>query len=195
MRDAPDWMVRDSMEPSSFSPPVDLPPSTNISMKLQTLKDLYIHELKDLYSAEKQLCRALPKLANSASNKKLSAGFEQHLEETKTHVTRLEDILANLDQSTRGPKCKGMEGLIAEGEEMIKEEADDEVRDAGLIAAAQRVEHYEIAGYGTARTYAQLLGDQKGAKLLQTTLDEESKTDKKLTDLAESSINVAAEEK
>ncbi len=164
-------------------------------MKLQTLKDLYIHELKDLYSAEKQLCRALPKLANSASNKKLSAGFEQHLEETKTHVTRLEDILANLDQSTRGPKCKGMEGLIAEGEEMIKEEADDEVRDAGLIAAAQRVEHYEIAGYGTARTYAQLLGDQKGAKLLQTTLDEESKTDKKLTDLAESSINVAAEEK
>lgn len=195
MRDAPDWVVRDAIEPSSFSPPVDLPPSTNISMKLQTLKDLYIHELKDLYSAEKQLCRALPKLANSASNKKLSAGFEQHLEETKTHVTRLEDILANLDQSTRGPKCKGMEGLIAEGEEMIKEEADDEVRDAGLIAAAQRVEHYEIAGYGTARTYAQLLGDQKGAKLLQTTLDEESKTDKKLTDLAESSINVAAEEK
>jgi len=161
-------------------------------MKLETLKDLYIHELKDLYSAEKQLIRALPKMARAATNEKLASGFEEHLEQTKTHATRLEDILAHLDQTTRGPKCKGMEGVIAEGAEMIEEEADDEVRDAGLIAAAQRVEHYEIAGYGTARTYAELIGDTKGAKLLQTTLDEEAETDQKLTKLAESSINVAA---
>jgi len=162
-------------------------------MKLQTIKDLYIHELKDLYSAEKQLIRALPKMAQAASDEKLAAGFREHLEQTKTHATRLEEILSDLDQSTRGPKCKGMEGLIAEGEELIHEEADDEVKDAALISAAQRVEHYEIAGYGTARTYAQLVGDKNGVKLLQTTLDEEAETDKKLTNLAESSINVSAD--
>jgi ferritin-like metal-binding protein YciE len=162
-------------------------------MKLQTIKDLYIHELKDLYSAEKQLTRALPKMAQAASDEKLAAGFREHLEQTKTHATRLEEILSDLDQSTRGPKCKGMEGLIAEGEELIHEEADDEVKDAALISAAQRVEHYEIAGYGTARTYAQLVGDKNGVKLLQTTLDEEAETDKKLTHLAESSINVSAD--
>jgi len=161
-------------------------------MELETLKDLYIHELKDLYSAEKQLVKALPKMAKAASNEKLAAGFTTHLEETKEHAARLEKILKDLGQSTRGPKCKGMEGLVAEGQEMIDEEADEEVRDAGLIAAAQRVEHYEIAGYGCARTYAELLGEKSAAKVLQQTLDEEGSTDKKLTELALKTINVAA---
>lgn len=161
-------------------------------MELETLKDLYIAELKDLYSAEKQIIKALPKMVKAASNEQLAAGFATHLEETKEHAVRLERILASHDQTTRGPKCKGMEGVLAEGAEMIEEEGDDEVRDAGLIAAAQRVEHYEMAGYGCARTYARLLGDKEGEKLLQTTLDEESSTDKKLTKLATSVINVAA---
>jgi ferritin-like metal-binding protein YciE len=161
-------------------------------MKLSTLQDLYIHELKDLYSAERQILKALPKMAKAATSGDLAAGFQEHLEQTKEHAARLEKILSRHKQTTRGPKCKGMEGVIAEGGEMIEEEAEDEVRDAGLIAAAQRVEHYEMAGYGTARTYAELLGDKEGAKLLQTTLDEEAATDKKLTKLATSAINVAA---
>lgn len=161
-------------------------------MELESLKDLYIHELKDLYSAEDQIIKALPKMAKAATDSKLAAGFKTHLEQTKEHAVRLEKILKSHDESTRGPKCKGMEGAIKEGAEMIEEDAEDEVRDAGLISAAQRVEHYEMAGYGTARTYAQLLGDNQGAKLLQKTLDEEGATDKKLTQLAES-INVAAE--
>jgi ferritin-like metal-binding protein YciE len=161
-------------------------------MKLETLKDLYIQELKDLYSAEKQIIKALPKMVKAATNKQLAAGFEEHLKQTKEHATRLEKILTTHDESTRGPKCEGMEGLLKEGDEMIKEDAEEEVRDAGLIAAAQRVEHYEMAGYGCARTYAELLGDSNGAQLLQTTLTEESDTDKKLTKLAESVINVAA---
>lgn len=162
-------------------------------MKLNTLKDLYIHELKDLYSAEKQIIRALPKMARAASNEKLANGFKKHLEETKEHASRLEKLLSRHDQTTRGPKCKGMEGLLKEGEEILEEEADDEVRDAGLISAAQRVEHYEIAGYGTARTYAEILGDKEGAKILQTTLDEEAATDEKLTEVAMTSVNVAAD--
>jgi ferritin-like metal-binding protein YciE len=161
-------------------------------MELETLKDLYIHELKDLYSAERQIIKALPKMAKAATNKQLVAGFEEHLKQTKEHVARLEKILTSHNESTRGPKCKGMEGLIKEGDEMIEEDAEDEVRDAGLIAAAQRVEHYEMAGYGCARTYAELLADRQSAELLQTTLIEESDTDKKLTKLAESVINVAA---
>jgi len=162
-------------------------------MELETLKDLYIHELKDLYSAEKQIIKALPKMAKAATNEQLAAGFEEHFEQTKEHAVRLEKILTTHDESTRGPKCEGMEGMIKEGEEMIEEDAEDEVRDAGLIAAAQRVEHYEMAGYGCARTYAELLGDQHGVQLLQTTLIEESDTDKKLTKLAKSVINVAAQ--
>lgn len=162
------------------------------AMKLETLTDLYIHQLKDLYSAEKQLIRALPKMAKAATNEKLRAGFEQHLAETKEHAERLEQLLTSHKQSTRGPKCKAMEGLIEEGKELMEEEADPEVLDAGLICAAQKVEHYEIAGYGTARSFAQLLGDKKGQKILQTTLDEEGATDKKLTDLAMSEINVSA---
>jgi len=161
-------------------------------MELETLKDLYIHELKDLYSAEKQIVKALPKMVKSATNKQLAAVFADHFEQTKEHAARLGKILASHDESTRGPKCEGMEGVIKEGEEMIEEDAEDEVRDAGLIAAAQRVEHYEIASYGCARTYAELLGDRHGVQLLQTTLTEESDTDKKLTKLAKSMINVAA---
>ena len=161
-------------------------------MELENLKDLYIHELKDLYSAEKQLIKALPKLAKAATNRQLTAAFNQHLEQTKRHAKRLEQILKSHDESTRGPKCEGMEGLIAEGDKMINEDAEDEVRDAGLIAAAQRVEHYEIAGYGCARTYAELLGDRKGAQLLNTSIREEGDTDKKLTKLANSGINLRA---
>jgi ferritin-like metal-binding protein YciE len=161
-------------------------------MKLETLKDLYIHELKDLYSAEKQIIKALPKMAKAATNKQLATGFEEHFEQTKEHVARLEKILTSHDESIRGPKCEGMEGLLKEGEEMIEEDAEEEVRDAGLIAAAQRVEHYEMADYGCARTYAELLGDPDSAQVLQTTLNEESDTDKKLTDLAKSVINIRA---
>ncbi len=161
-------------------------------MKLETLTDLYIHSLKDLYSAEKQLIRALPKMAKAATSEKLRAGFEQHLEETKEHAVRLEKLLTAHKQTTRGPKCKAMEGLIEEGKEIIEEEGDPEVLDAGLICAAQKVEHYEIASYGCARTFAELLGDKEGQKTLQQTLDEEGATDKKLTELALSEINVAA---
>jgi ferritin-like metal-binding protein YciE len=161
-------------------------------MQLEALKDLYIHELKDLYSAEQQLVKALPKMAKAARNKELAAGFQEHLEQTKGHAQRLEQILSSHKQTSRGPKCKGMEGIVAEGAELIEEEADEEIKDAGLISAAQRVEHYEIAGYGTARTYADLLNDKEGANLLEMTLEEEKATDQKLTKLAKSAVNVAA---
>lgn len=166
--------------------------ANSVHMELETLQDLYVHELKDLYSAESQLIKALPKMAKAATNRKLSSAFTQHLAQTKRHVKRLEQILKSHDESTRGPKCEGMEGLIAEGDKMAKEDAEDEVRDAGLIAAAQRVEHYEIAGYGCARTYAELLRDKTGARLLNTTLQEEGAADKKLTKLARAVINLRA---
>lgn len=162
-------------------------------MELENLQDLYIHELKDLYSAENQLIKALPKMAKASTNSELADGFNTHLEETREHAARLERVLKSHDETTSGPKCKGMEGVIAEGAEMIEEDAEDEVRDAGLIAAGQRAEHYEMAGYGTARTYAKLLGDTEGEQLLQQTLDEEAATDEKLTQLAQS-INVDAQE-
>ena len=161
-------------------------------MELQTLKDLYIKELKDLYSAENQIIKALPKMVKAATNEDLAAGFEEHLEQTREHAARLEKILKSHDETTRGPKCHGMEGVLEEGKEMMEEEGDEEVIDAGLISAAQRVEHYEMAGYGCVVAYAKLLGDKAGAKLLQQTLDEEEQTDEKLTDLAESVINVTA---
>jgi ferritin-like metal-binding protein YciE len=161
-------------------------------MELATLRDLYIHELKDLYSAEQQLIRALPKMVKAATSAELGASFQFHLEQTQAHAKRLAEILKSHGQTTRGPKCKGMEGLLKEGQEMMEEEGDDEVRDAGLIGSAQRVEHYEMAGYGCAKTYAWLLGDEAGAHLLQTTLTEEMDTDNKLTELATSVINVAA---
>ena len=161
-------------------------------MQLETLQDLYVHELKDLYSAEKQLIRALPKMAKAAKNDKLAAGFEEHLEQTKEHAARLERILSNHKKSTRGSRCKGMEGIILEGSEMVEEEADPEVKDAGLISAAQRVEHYEIAGYGTARSLARRLSETQIADTMQQTLQEEAQADKKLTAIAESQVNVAA---
>lgn len=161
-------------------------------MELATLHDLYIHELKDLYSAETQIIKALPKMAKAASNEQLKAGFLKHLEETKEQANRLKQILSSHGESTRGPKCKGMEGLLLEGQDMIEEEADEEVRDAGLISAAQRVEHYEIAGYGCAKTYAQVLGDEAGYQLLETTIQEEGNTDKLLTEMAVTVINPAA---
>jgi ferritin-like metal-binding protein YciE len=162
-------------------------------MHLSSLEDLFVEELKDLYSAETQLLKALPKMAKAATSKTLTAGFEKHLKQTEGHVERLEKVCEDLDVSPKGKKCKAMEGLIEEGGEAIEEDAEPEVKDAALIAAAQRVEHYEIAGYGCVRTYATLLGNTKAAKLLQQTLDEEGDTDKALTKLAES-INVEAEE-
>jgi ferritin-like metal-binding protein YciE len=162
-------------------------------MKMESLHELFVEELKDLYSAENQILKALPKMAKAASSKDLKKGFEEHLQQTKGHVERLEKIFKELDESPKGKKCKGMEGLITEGKELMEEDAEPEALDAGLIAAAQHVEHYEIAGYGCVRTYAQLLGRDRIAQLLQKTLDEEKQTDAKLTSLAEV-INVEAEE-
>ena len=162
-------------------------------MKLESLQDLLVHELKDLYSAENQLVKALPKMAKAAESEDLKAAFEEHWEVTKTQVERLETIFEELGVSPKGKKCKAMEGLIEEGSELISEDGEPSVKDAALIAAAQKVEHYEIAGYGCARTYAQLLGMDKAAELLQETLDEEGETDKKLTELAESVVNVEAQ--
>ena len=161
-------------------------------MDLETLKDLYIHELKDLYSAERQIIKALPKMVKAAANPQLAAGFKAHWEQTKVQATRLEEILKQHGHTTRGPKCQGMEGVLKEGDEMIQEAAAPEVRDAGLIAAAQRVEHYEMAGYGCARTYAVELGDKAGAQLLATTLLEEKETDKKLSKIAREVVNLRA---
>jgi ferritin-like metal-binding protein YciE len=162
-------------------------------MKLETLDELFLHELKDLLSAEKQLVKALPKMAKGASSDALRAAFEEHLEQTKGHVDRLEKVFKTLDKAPRAEHCKGMEGLIEEGAELLEEEGVDAVKDAALIGAAQRVEHYEIAGYGTARSLAELLGNEEAMSLLQETLDEEKETDEKLTELAMSEINVEAE--
>lgn len=162
-------------------------------MKLNTLRDLYVEQLQDLYSAESQLIEALPKMAKAASHSQLQSAFKEHLDQTKTHAQRLEQILGAMGAKTGGQTCKAMEGLIKEGDEMIKSRGDKDAIDAGLIAAAQRVEHYEIAGYGCVRTYARTLGESQAARLLQQTLDEEGMTDKKLTSLAESVINIEAE--
>jgi ferritin-like metal-binding protein YciE len=162
-------------------------------MKLENLRDLFVDELKDLYSAENQLLKALPKMAKAATAPDLKRAFESHLKETQGHVERLEQVFAGLDVSPKGKKCKAMEGLVEEGAEMMQEDAEPDVMDAGLIAAAQRVEHYEMAGYGCVRTYAQLLGETKAATLLQKTLDEEGAADKKLTQIAKQ-INVEAED-
>jgi ferritin-like metal-binding protein YciE len=165
-----------------------------MAKKVMHLEELLVDQLKDLYSAEKQLVKALPKMARAASSDDLKKSFEQHLEVTKTQAERIEEIFdgKGLEGSPRGKKCVGMEGLINEAEEMMQEEMDSDVMDAALIAAAQKVEHYEIASYGTARTYAQTLGHKDAARLLQKTLDEESMTNEKLTKLAESHINVEA---
>lgn len=163
-------------------------------MPMESLRDLYIEELKDLYSAENQLIKALPKMAKAASSDQLREAFEEHLEITRGQVERLEKIFEGLERSPKGKKCVGMAGLIEEGNEMIKEDAEPEVKDAALIAAAQRVEHYEMAAYGTARTFAEHLGLSDHSRLLQQTLDEEGEADKRLTALAETAINIRAEQ-
>src|SRR5512142_1079315 len=157
--------------------------------KMQTLDDMYMDLLKDLYSAEKQLVKALPKMAKSASASDLQDAFQEHLKQTEGHVNRIERIFSDMGGSPRGKKCVGMEGLVEEGSEIMKQDADPEVRDAGLIAAAQKVEHYEIASYGTARTWANRLGYHDAAQVLQQTLDEESMANEKLTRIAESHVN------
>ncbi len=163
-------------------------------MALDSLHELLVNELKDLYSAENQLLKALPKMAKAAESEELRAAFEEHLEVTQGQVERLDAVFEQLEASPRGKKCKAMEGLIEEGKEVIDEDGAPPVKDAALIAAAQRVEHYEIAGYGCVRTYARLLGYDEAADLLQQTLDEEAEADEKLTQLAESVINIEAEQ-
>lgn len=157
------------------------------------LRELYIDELKDLYNAENQLVKALPKLAKAAFSEQLSQGFEEHLEQTKGHVERLEKIFESLDENPKGKKCAGMEGLVKEGSEVMDEDYEGAVMDAALIGAAQRVEHYEIAGYGTASEFANLLGEEEHVSLLNQTLEEEKQTDEKLTELAKT-INSQASE-
>lgn len=163
-------------------------------MKLKKLEDLYLEELRDLYSAETQLLKALPKMAKAATHAELRAAFDDHVERTREHVERLEQIFESLDAPAKGKKCKGMEGLIIEALEFIEEDADPDVRDAGLIAAAQRMEHYEIAVYGCVCTYAHLLSRDDDHDLLGQTLEEEKETDEVLSEIAESAINLDAME-
>ena len=163
-------------------------------MSMDSLRDLYVDELKDLYNAENQLVKALPKMAEKASAPELKRAFRDHLAQTRGHVDRLEKIFKGLGEKPSGKTCKAMKGLVEEGKEIIDEDGDDSVMDAALIGAAQRVEHYEMAGYGVVRTFASLLGDNNAAETLQRTLNEEGEADKKLTALAESIINVEASE-
>ncbi|MGA8674162.1 MAG: ferritin-like domain-containing protein [Candidatus Acidiferrales bacterium] len=163
-------------------------------MQQQALRDLYIDELRDIYNAETQMVKALPKMAKAATSEELRSGFEEHLEQTRGHVSRLEQIFEALDEKPTGKKCAGMEGLVKEGSEMIGDDFEGEVKDAGLIGAAQRVEHYEIAAYGTVRAFAQILNERQAVDLLTETLEEEKETDKKLTQLA-GEINVEANER
>ena len=153
-------------------------------MSVDTIEKLFIDELKDLYSAENQITKALPKLAKAASSNELRSAFESHLEETKQQIERLEQIFQMLEKSPQGKTCSGMKGVLTEGSELLEETAEGPVRDAALISAAQRVEHYEMAGYGTVRTYAQLLGQDKIVTLLDKTLQEEKSADSKLTKIA-----------
>ena len=161
-------------------------------MEIDSLRKLFVEELKDLHSAERQLIQALPRMAKKASNGQLRSAFELHLEETRRQVERLDQIFEKLGKKGMGKKCKGMEGLIEEAKEMMGEDMEPEVMDAALISAAQRVEHYEIAGYGTVRTYAELLGFTEAVRLLERTLQEEEAADELLTQIAESSINAEA---
>lgn len=163
-------------------------------MEMESLQELYVEELKDLWSAERQILQALPKMIRAAGHRELKRAFTAHERQTRQQVKRLERIFKALDESPRGKKCVGMEGLIKEGAELIKEKPEQDVLDAGLISAAQHVEHYEMAGYGTVRTWALLLGHEDQAALLQQTLDEEEETDLLLTKLAESSVNLEAVE-
>ena len=164
-----------------------------LSLQINTLNDVFLQELRDIYSAETQLVEALPKMAEAATTSELRMGFEHHLNQTRGHVSRLERIFEALGQESSGENCEAMEGLISEGKDYIKAEGDPIARDAGLIAIAQKVEHYEIAAYGTLRSFAKRLNNSSAAELLQQTLDEEAATDKKLTTLAESHVNPKAE--
>jgi ferritin-like metal-binding protein YciE len=161
-------------------------------MNHEELKEILVEQLKDIYSAEKQLTKALPKMAQAATTEELSTGFEEHLKQTKGHVRRIETILEELGESTKGPACKGMEGLVEEGGEVIEnDEFEGEAKDVALIAAAQRVEHYEIAAYGCVRTYAERLGLDEAVSLLEQTLEEEKQTDQKLNQISETLIENA----
>ena len=163
-------------------------------MKIDSLDILLEEELKDIYSAEKQLLKALPKMAKKASSEELRAALEEHLTVTEGQVARLEEVFEALGKTAKAKTCKAMQGLIEEATELMQEDADDAVLDAGIIASAQKVEHYEIASYGTVRTWARLCGEEDAAGLLQETLDEETEADQKLTDLAENFVNPAAED-
>jgi ferritin-like metal-binding protein YciE len=162
------------------------------TLKLDSLRDLLVEELRDLYSAETQLLDALPKIEQAASSNELKSAFSHHLEQTREHVSRLERIFQQLGENPSGETCEAMKGLVKEGELLVKAKGDPDVQDAGLIGAAQRVEHYEIAGYGTARSLARRLGQGQMVETLQQTLNEEAEADKKLTSIAESNVNVAA---
>ena len=161
-------------------------------MKLDSLEPLFVEELRDIYNAENQLTKALPKMAKAASSEELKTAFQEHLEQTKEHIERLDEIFETLGKKATGKTCKAMKGLIEEGSDMMEEEGEDSVLDAGIIAAAQKIEHYEIASYGTVRAWAEQLGKEDAVDLLQQTLDEESETNEKLTELAESTVNVEA---
>jgi ferritin-like metal-binding protein YciE len=162
-------------------------------MQTNSFRDLYIDELRDLYNAETQLTKALPKMAKASTNDELRQAFEEHLRQTAEHVSRLEQIFEQLDEKPTGKKCAGMEGLVKEGSETMKEDFENEVMDAAIIGAAQRVEHYEIAAYGTARNFAEILGENEHVSLLEQTLQEEKQADQKLTDLAQDINPQAAE--
>jgi ferritin-like metal-binding protein YciE len=154
-------------------------------MNHNNLKSLYVDELRDIYNSEQQLIKALPKMAKAANSEELRKGFEEHLEQTRQHATRLEQILSALGEPVKGKKCKGMAGIVAEGGEMMSEDFDGALMDAALISAAQRVEHYEIAAYGAVHAYSELMGESEAASLLQQTLEEEKQTNQKLTELSE----------
>jgi len=162
-------------------------------VEINSLRELYLEHLRDLYDAENQLIKALPRMAKEATSDELRQGIEVHLDQTRGHAERLEEIFEKLGEKPKGKKCKGMQGLLDEGKETLDEGMEEDTKDAAIIAAAQRVEHYEISGYGTARTYANLLGQEEAAGLLEETLEEEKETDQKLTQLAEE-INVEAVE-
>ena len=161
-------------------------------MKLDTLQKLFISELRDIYHAEGQLLKALPKMAEGASSEELKKAFETHLKETEGHVERLEEAFQLLGETPKGKVCHGMKGLIEEGSEILEEDGEDPVLDAGIIVAAQKVEHYEIAAYGSDRTFAELLGHDKVAELLEATLEEESAANELLNNLAEEVVNPTA---
>ena len=163
-------------------------------MKLDSLENLFLHEIRDLLSAEKQLVKALPKMAKGAANATLQDAFHEHLEQTKNQVQRLEQVFQIMGKPARAEQCKAMEGLIEEGAELLEEEGSEAVKDAAIIAAAQRVEHYEIAGYGSARTLTEMLHQEEAADLLQQTLDEEKETDRKLTEITMREIKPEIEE-